>query len=149
VRAPSNTSPWYWCLDVALTLAHVAVIFAFLLLWIPARTRRWHLLLVSVIALSWFGLGLIHGLGYCFLTDWQWQVKRWRGETALPGSFIHYGLTRWLGLPLSEVASDVLAGLAFALVGGLSVLLNARDGSRRRRRGTASGGDERASARLR
>jgi len=138
VSASSNSSTLSWGLDVALTLAHVAVVLALLLLWIPERARRWHLLLVGATALSWFGLGLVHGLGYCFLTDWQWQVKRWRGETDLPGSFIHYALTRWFGLPLREVASDVITGLAFALVSGLSLALTARDRSRHRASSTPS-----------
>jgi Protein of Unknown function (DUF2784) len=132
VSTPSTSTLLGWA-DVALTLVHVAVVLALLLLWLPARTRRYHLLLVGVTALSWFGLGLIHGLGYCFLTDWQWQVKRWRGQTDLPGSFIHYALTRWLGLPLSATASDALTGLTFAIVSALSLVQAARDWRRRRR----------------
>lgn len=114
-------------LDLGLSLLHVAVVLAVLTLWIPKATRRFHLMLVGVTAVSWLGLGLIHGIGYCFLTDWQWEVKRWRGETGLPSSFIHYALTRWLGLSLHTTTSDVLTGLGFALSTLLSLLVNLVD----------------------
>lgn len=119
--------------DVVLTLIHVGVVLCILLAWIPRSTRGFHLLLVGVTAVSWFGLGLFYGLGYCFLSDWHWQVKRWRGQEDLPGSFIHYALTRWLGLSLSETSTDVLVGLAFGLVSCLSLALNLGDWRRRRR----------------
>lgn len=114
-------------LDLGLSLLHVAVVLAVLTLWIPKATRRFHLVLVGVTAVSWLGLGLVYGIGYCFLTDWQWEVKRWRGETGLPRSFIHYALTRWLGLPLRATTSDVLTGLGFALATCLSMVVNLID----------------------
>lgn len=114
-------------LDLGLSLLHVAVVLAVLTSWIPKATRRFHLVLVGVTAVSWLGLGLIHGIGYCFLTDWQWEVKRWRGETGLPRSFVHYALTRWLGLSLHPTTSDMLTGLGFALSTLLSLLVNLVD----------------------
>jgi hypothetical protein len=29
-------------------------------------------------SLSWFGLGLFYGIGYCPSTDWHWRIKRAR-----------------------------------------------------------------------
>jgi hypothetical protein len=71
-----------------------------LLLWIPRRTLRLHLGLVLCTTASWLGLGAFHGLGYCFLTDWHWRIKRALGETNLPGSFIEYALERPTGWAL-------------------------------------------------
>lgn len=111
-------------LDGGLSVLHVTVVLGVLTLWIPKATRRLHLLLVGVTAVSWLGLGLIHGVGYCFLTDWQWEVKRWRGEASLPRSFIHYALTRWFGLSLRATTSDVLTGVGFGLAACLSLVVN-------------------------
>jgi hypothetical protein len=125
-------SDWLVSADVALTVLHVAVVLAILFLWIPRRTRRWHLWLVLATALSWFALGLRYGIGYCFLSDWHWQVKRWRGQTDLPNSFIHHALADWLRLPLTETSTEVLTGLVFAFVGVLSLMLNIGEWRRRR-----------------
>lgn len=113
-------------LDVLLTLVHGAVVLANLFLWIPRRTRRWHLGVVAATAASWFLLGpaLGYGWGYCFLTDWHWQVKRALGEQHLPPSFIHL-MFRSVGI---ENASWIptLTATAFACVAVLSIILNAR-----------------------
>jgi hypothetical protein len=77
--------------------------------------------------LSWFGLALFYGFGYCPSTDWHWQVKRARGETGLPNSYVKYYLDRLTGLNWDHRLVDstvLLFGLA-AL--GLSIALNWRD----------------------
>jgi hypothetical protein len=114
-------------LDWLLTAVHLALVCANLFLWLPRRTRRLHLVLVGATALSWFGLGYFYGLGYCFLTDWQWQVKVARGASELPHSFIYYVLVDGLGLPMSREFVDTTTAVAFGLVIALSVTLNLRD----------------------
>ena len=97
---------WLRCLDVALTCLHLVVIGAVTTLWAFRRTRRLHLWIVAGVALSWFGLGLRYGIGYCPLTDWHWRVKRALGETELPGSFVQY-TAEWLaGRPLPNGLVD-------------------------------------------
>lgn len=100
-------------LDWFLTFAHVAVILGFLLLWIPRRTVRLHRWLVALTALSWLGLGLFHGLGYCFLTDWHFQVKHARGVRRLPHSFIKYAGDWITGRDLPAGTVDAVAGAVF------------------------------------
>lgn len=114
-------------LDCTLTALHGGIVLANLTLWIWHRTRRLHLLVVTCTALSWFGLGLFYGVGYCFLTDWHWSIKRARGEHSLPGSFIHYALHDGLGLALSPATTNWLTAGGFALAVLLSVALNFRD----------------------
>lgn len=58
--------------------------------WAFKRTRRIHLYTISLTILSWVGLGLIYGWGYCPCTDWHWDVKRQLGEQNLPSSYIKY-----------------------------------------------------------
>lgn len=117
------TAVWL-LLDWLLTIGHALVVFGIVGLWIPKKTRRLHLYLVSATALSWFGLGSIYGMGYCFLTDWHWSVKRARGIEDLPHSFIHYVLVEELALPLSTTAVDVLTGTLFAVSLVLSIFVN-------------------------
>ena len=40
--------------------------------------------------ISWLGLGIFFGIGYCPLTDIHWELKRELGENDLPASFIKY-----------------------------------------------------------
>lgn len=99
--------------DWLLTAAHVAVVLAFVLLWIPRSTARLHGWLVLATAVSWLGLGLWKGIGYCFLTDWHWQVKRARGVVGLPNSFIKYGADFVTGQDLAPATVDTVAALTF------------------------------------
>jgi hypothetical protein len=67
-------------------------------------------------ASSWLVLGYFYGLGYCFLTDWHWQVKRALGVRRLPGSFIKYAADFVTGSDFPPNLVDTVAGIVF-LVG--------------------------------
>jgi hypothetical protein len=102
--------------DHGLMFAHLVVIGINVFGWIWPRTRllqRWTLLLTT---LSWIGLGAFYGLGYCFLTDWHWSVKRQLGERALPPSYIQYILHNKLGFNVPDFWVDVGTGTVFVLV---------------------------------
>ncbi len=58
--------------------------------WAFKQTRRLHLYTISLTILSWVGLGLMYGWGYCPCTEWHWDVKRHLGEQNLPASYIKY-----------------------------------------------------------
>ncbi len=97
--------------DWLLTALHVAVVLAFVFLWIPRATWRWHGRLVAIVAFSWLVIGLYKGaVGYCFLTDLHWRVKRARGATHLPGSFLKYVADAVTGRDVSPAVIDVVAG---------------------------------------
>ena len=117
----------YAFLDVFFFVFHTALTLFNLVGWMWKKTRRAHLVLISLTVLSWFGLGLIYGFGYCPCTDWHWQVKRKLGETDLPVSYVKYYLDRLTGLDLSPLLVDgavlVLGLAAFAA----SAYLNERD----------------------
>ncbi len=118
-------------LDLFFLVFHSSLVFFNLTGWIWRRTRRLHLLAIGATVLSWFGLGLFFGWGYCPCTDWHWQVKRARGETGLPRSYVKYYLDYATGLdwdPQLVNAAVVVLGLG-ALA--LSAWLNARDAGRR------------------
>jgi hypothetical protein len=105
--------------DVVVTALHVAVIAAFVTLWIPRRTVRLHRWLVVGVAASWLGLGPFKGFGYCFLTDLGWWVKRELGERGLPGSFVKYAVDAVTGLDVPPSWTD--AGAAGVFVAGILV----------------------------
>lgn len=111
-------------LDVLLNLAHLALIAFNLFGWLVLRLRRLNLLCLVLTGLSWFGLGLYYGLGYCPLTDWQWQIKLARGETDLPNSYIKYLIDRLTGLDADPVFVDWLTGAAYFLALASSLIVN-------------------------
>lgn len=100
-------------LDYALAAIHVAFILSFLLLWIPRSTSRVHGYVVLVTALSWFGVGLFKGFGYCVLTDLEWHVKRARGIRHIPGSFLKYAGDFITGKDLSPAVVNTVAATTF------------------------------------
>lgn len=114
-------------LDAFFLIFHSSLVLFNLTGWIWKRTRRLHLLVISLTVLSWFGLGLFYGWGYCPCTDWHWQVKRALGETNLPNSYVKYYLDRLSGLSWDPLVVDVavLVSGVGALV--VSVWLNVRD----------------------
>jgi hypothetical protein len=105
-------------LDWFLTGVHVLVVLAFVLLWIPRSTARFHGWLVLGIAFSWLGLGAFRGFGYCVLTDLQWRVKHALGVRRLPNSFLKYAGDFLTGQNLQPAMVDTIAAVAFVAVCG-------------------------------
>lgn len=79
-------------------------------------------MLVLFIAFSWFILGIFYGFGYCFLTEWHWQVKYKLGEYDLPYSYIQYLLNEYLGIYLSNMTVDILTLSSFIIIGIKSII---------------------------
>jgi hypothetical protein len=111
-------------LDFILTVAHLAIIGFNVFGWIWRKTRKAHLILVALTAASWFLLGIWYGWGYCFLTDWHWNVKRKLGETDLPNSFIKYAVDRISGSDLNTNTVDGWTLGIFMLVIAVTVYVN-------------------------
>ncbi|MCY3548690.1 MAG: DUF2784 domain-containing protein [Gemmatimonadetes bacterium] len=117
----------YRLYDLVFVALHTALIVFNMAGWAWRRTRRFHLLTISATLLSWFGLGIAYGWGYCPLTDWHWQVKRALGETGLPASWVKYYLDQLTGVAWNAGLVDGLViGVALAAL-VLSVGLNLRD----------------------
>ena len=110
--------------DILLSFAHLALIGFNLTGWIWRRTLKWHLLCVVLTGASWLLLGIWFGLGYCPLTDWQWDVKAKLGATNLPNSFITWFAEKLSGTDISDSLVDTITAVVFALVAALSVYRN-------------------------
>jgi hypothetical protein len=99
--------------------------------WIWRRTRRWQLVTVALTALSWFGLGIWYGWGYCPCTDWHWAVRTRLGYDD-PPSYVQLLIRQLTGL---EVGTSLANGLTLgALVAAamLGILFTLRDRRRAR-----------------
>lgn len=114
----------YLILDFLLTLLHLLIVGFNLLGWIWPATRRAHFIVVVVTASCWLLLGIWYGIGYCPLTDWQWQLKEHLGEQGLPNSFIKYMVDKVSPVEVSSDTIDILTAGGFAIAAFLSVYLN-------------------------
>jgi len=57
-------------------VVHVALILFVAFGWIFPAARPLHLVFVCLIFLSWFGLGLFYGIGYCPVTSYHWKLRQ-------------------------------------------------------------------------
>lgn len=94
--------------DYFFVFFHTSLILFNLFGWLWKRLQKWHLLTISLTFLSWLGLGIWYGWGYCPLTDWHWDFLRQLGEKELPNSYVSYLFQRLLGLKLPDHWVDVL-----------------------------------------
>lgn len=111
-------------LDVLFTIIHLMLIGFNLLGWLWPRTRKLHLICVGATAFSWLILGWWFGLGYCPITDWQWQIKEKLGEQNLPNSFVKYWADKITGQDIAPSVVDTATAVFFGLAVLLSVYVN-------------------------
>jgi hypothetical protein len=82
------------------------------------------LIIVFLTVCSWFLLGIWYGWGYCFLTDWHWEVKERLGERGLPNSFIKYALDEIFNRSLRTRVIDTATLVVFIAVVIITVYMN-------------------------
>jgi len=111
-------------LDIFLTFFHFLIIGFTLFGWIFPIIRKAHFICTIAIAASWFVLGIWFGIGYCPVTDWQWDVKTKLGEQNLPSSFIKYFADKITGKDISSFYIDIITAVSFAIAVLLSVYVN-------------------------
>jgi len=125
--------------DVALHLAnyffyffHTVLIVFNLFGWLYPRTRKLNLISLLATFGSWGLLGFWKGWGYCFLTDWHYQVLRALGEKGMPSSYITFLIEKITGLSLDpELVNTGTVSLALlALVFSVWVNLRKKRGER-------------------
>jgi len=119
-------------LDHFFLLFHGAWVALILFAWLIPRLRGAHLVVCFLTFLSWLGLGLVYGLGYCPFTDWHWQILQAKGETQLPRSYLVYVLDRFAGIQADPDTVDFAAVLGLLLPFLFSLTLWWRDRRRNR-----------------
>ena len=104
--------------------------------WIWKRTRPWQVATIALTALSWFGLGIWYGWGYCPCTEWHWAIRARLGYVD-PPSYIQLLIRQLIGLELTTTSANGLAVIVLLVSAGLGIGLTLRD--RRSRARPAAG----------
>src|SRR5688500_1648817 len=115
-------------------ILHVVLIFFNLFGWIPRKLRKWNLISLCLTAFSWFVLGIFYGFGYCFLTDWHWQMREKLGYANESNSYIHFLIAEITGISLDENLVDTFTAIFFFAAFAISIYLNIRDRRSEKRR---------------
>ncbi|KAF0129444.1 MAG: hypothetical protein FD155_2367 [Bacteroidetes bacterium] len=77
-------------LNFLLTSGHVMIILIISFGWIWRKLHVVYVICNFCAIFSWFILGYFKGYGYCLLTDIQWNLLAYRGETDIPETFLEY-----------------------------------------------------------
>lgn len=126
-----KSSVFYNIVDYFFFIFHVVLIFFNLFGWIPKKLRKWNLLSLIITAFSWFVLGIFYGFGYCFLTDWHWQVREKLGYADDSHSYIHFLVTKFTGISVDENLVDIFTAIFFFIAFALSIYVNIRGRKRK------------------
>lgn len=113
--------------DYFLTFFHVVITLFNMFGWIHSRTRKIHLISLIFTLISWLGFGFFYGLGYCFLTDWHYQILLKRGFDDLPYSFITFVIDRFFSLKLDDQLVIDWTMYAMILIVILTTFVNLKD----------------------
>ena len=97
--------------------------------WIFRKTRKLHLVVLFVTILSWIGLGIFYGWGYCFWTDWHWQVRDLLGKKH-PASYIKLLVDSLSGQEWNAGFIDFITVFVFGIVLVMTAYVQMRPRSR-------------------
>ena len=93
---------WYRFLNIFFFIFHTTFTVFNIVGWIFPKTRKLHLITMSLTAFSWFILGIWYGWGYCFCTDWHWMVREKLGYRDQSRSYIHFLILKLAGINFEE-----------------------------------------------
>jgi hypothetical protein len=103
--------------------AHLLVIGFAVSGWMLPVTRDAHLVLVSLIALSWFGLGAMKGIGYCPVTDLHWKVRSILGLPT-PDTYIKLVADSVFGTNFDSKVVSTVVWVVFLAVAAIASVVN-------------------------
>jgi hypothetical protein len=121
---------WLEAANIFFYIFHTLLILFNLMGWALPRLRKLHLLSLICTLGSWLLLGIWYGWGYCFLTDWHYNVLRQLGKTELPDSYISFlvaSLSGWT--PPAGLVNTLTISLTLLALGA-SIWVNRRPGRR-------------------
>ena len=95
--------------------------------WSIKKLRKWNLMTLLATAFSWFILGLWYGWGYCFCTDWHWDVREKLGYHDMSWSYNHFLILKLTGINVPVDLVNYSTAILFFLSLLLSIILNFRD----------------------
>jgi len=100
--------------------------------WIFPKTRKLNLITLLLTAFSWFVVGIWKGIGFCYCTEWHWQVREQLGYHDQTGSYIHFLILKLTGANLNISLVETTTVVVFAVSLMMSVWLNVRDWRRKK-----------------
>jgi Protein of Unknown function (DUF2784) len=116
---------WYQFLNIFFFIFHTVFTLFNMIGWAFAKTRKLHLVTLSLTAFSWFVLGIWYGWGYCFCTDWHWDIREKLGYEDRSNSYIHFLILKLTGVNLKpqlvEHVTLIIFLISFALSIGLTL----------------------------
>jgi hypothetical protein len=95
--------------------------------WIWKKTRKIHLATIVLTAFSWFILGIWHGWGFCFCTEWHWRVREALGRPITSDSYIHFLIMEITGIDLPSGLVDTVTMAVFGVCVAMTIILNTKD----------------------
>jgi hypothetical protein len=114
----------YHVLDYFFLIFHTLLTLFNVFGWIWHKTRLANFITLVLTGLSWFGLGLFYGMGFCPLTEWHWQVLQKLGHHDLPYSYIKYIIGRLSGIDINAGLMEISTVLIFFFAFFVSGYLN-------------------------
>lgn len=120
-------------LDVFFLGFHSILILFNIFGWLSPRWRRANFITLSLTAFSWFILGIWYGWGYCFCTDWHWQIREMLGYQNLSSSYIHFLILKLTTLQLPVKWVDAFTVILFFAAFAISGYLNYKDWKSKRK----------------
>ncbi|MDX2049083.1 MAG: DUF2784 domain-containing protein [Chitinophagaceae bacterium] len=125
---------WYSFLNIFFFVFHTVFTLFNIAGWAFPKTRKLHLITLLLTAFSWFILGIWYGWGYCFCTDWHWDVREKLGYEDRSGSYIHFLLLKLTGINFNLKLVDRATLSVFILSFALSIVLNIKDRRKARKK---------------
>lgn len=120
-------------LDIFFLVFHTLLTLFNITGWMFARTRKIHLVTMLLTAFSWCVLGIWYGWGYCFCTDWHWQVRNALGKPIVYNSYIQFLLHEITGYAPDVHITDITVAVVFIICLCFSVILNIKDYTAKRK----------------
>lgn len=123
----------YYFLNYFFFIFHTLIILFNTFGYIPKKTRKWNLVTLLLTCFSWFVLGIWYGWGFCFCTEWHWQVREHLGYYDRD-SYTHFLALKLTGINFSQHLVDIVTAATFFISLALSFYLNIRDWGMKRNR---------------
>ena len=117
----------YTFLDKFFFVFHSFIIVFNLFGWTWKKTRKANLIVLLLTAFSWFFLGIWYGIGYCFCTEWHYQVRMKLGYFDMPSSYVKFLIDSVTGLDVNAKLVDIFTLIFFLLALIASIRTNVRD----------------------
>jgi len=102
--------------------------------WMVSKLRLYNLVSLLLTAFSWFILGIWFGWGYCFCTDWHWQVRENLGYHDATNSYVDLLVRKLTGMDFPDSLVDSVTATVFFVSLIISVTMNIRDYRKRKQR---------------